>query len=140
MGRAGGAGISCYIFFTPTQGFPPFEKLATYEAQSVCGIDRFRCEKLQFSFPQPPKVKHLQKLTSVEHLLALPDKARWNSAVRSLRPQRLFYVRPAKPQDPQGSAYTSFTTLTGKIWKETVTDRKETCKCKHITGSRVCLS
>lgn len=87
---------------------------------SLCGRDH---ATLLFSFPQALKVRHLQKLRSVAHLLALPDRATWDSAWSSLWLQHPFNVRPAKPQDPQMlSVRILHDSHWQKIWKETVTD------------------
>lgn len=98
-------------------------------------------ETLLSPFPQTLRMKHQQKPQIHQHLLALLDRATWDSAVNSLWPQHLFHVKPASPLDPQMlSVHILRDSHWQRIWKETVTDPKEICKCKHITGSRVCLS
>lgn len=98
-------------------------------------------ETLLSPFSQTLRMKHQQKPQIHQHLLVLLDKTMWDSAVNSLWPQHLFNVKPASPQDPQMlSVHILRDSHWQRIWKETVTDPKEIWKCKHITGSRVCLS
>lgn len=71
--RADSRGISCHLFFFF------FTVLFFFLLRSghlpLCGRDHSWGATWMFSFPQPLKVRRLQKLKSREHLLALPDKA-----------------------------------------------------------------
>lgn len=134
MRREDGRGISCYSGFIFFLSFQEVGYLRGGLKWPLCGRDRSWSETLPPPFPQTLRVKH-------QHVLAFLDKATWDSPVSSLWPQHLFNVKPANPQDPQMlSVYILRDSHWQRIWEETVTDPKEICKCKHITGSRVCLS
>lgn len=76
--RADSRGISCHLllFFLTVLFFFFFRELDNLRGHlPLCGRDHSWGATWMFSFPQPLKVRRLQKLKSREHLLALPDKA-----------------------------------------------------------------
>lgn len=141
MCREDGRGISCYSVFFFSLSFQEVGNVRGGLQWPLHGRGHSWGETLLSPFPQTLRMKHQQKPQIHQHLLALLDRATWDSAVNSLWPQHLFHVKPASPLDPQMlSVHILRDSHWQRIWKETVTDPKEICKCKHITGSRVCLS